>query len=72
MGVEIIQFSPSAGSGVKETLVELVKMAREKDCLVVLSFNGVKILIDKRDEVENLSNFYYRALRANDLYRQLD
>lgn len=72
MGVEIIQFSPSPGSGIKETLVELMKMAREKDCLAVTRFNGVNIVVDKRDEVENLSNFYYRALRANDLYRQLD
>ncbi len=61
----IEEYTPMGGSTIKDSILIAQRRAKEKDCLILLNFNGISIVVEKHSNCEFLEKYYYYELRID-------
>ena len=60
----IERYNPLAGSTIQETIKKAKERAKEKDCIVLLRFNGVDIFVCRSSDCDFLEKYYVYEMYA--------
>ena len=56
----------TAGSDIKESIIQAKNFAKKNKCYIEFDFNGVHFYISEFDDIEILEKYYYSELKDKD------